>query len=63
MEYKHIGLIIMVVLVFALISSGCSIIVTRNYYSIQPKAYLETDSTACAAQLSTQSHKLNDGQQ
>jgi len=51
MENKNIRLIIFAVMVFTIISTGCSISITRNYYSENPKMPTKTDSTTYVVKL------------
>ena len=62
MEHKNIRLIIVVVTAFTILATGCSISITRNYYSPEPKAPIKTDSTTYVLKLGSQTHKPNDGQ-
>jgi hypothetical protein len=62
MEHKNIRLISVILTAFTLIATGCSISITRNYYSEKPKALIKTDSTTYVLQLGSQAHKPNDGQ-
>ena len=62
MEHKNIRLIIVVVTAFTILATGCSISITRNYYSAKPKAPIKTDNTTYVLKLSSQTHKPNDGQ-
>lgn len=62
MEYKNIRLIIVVVTAFTILTTGCSISITRNYYSEKPKTPIKTDSTTYVLKLGSQTHKRNDGQ-
>jgi capsular polysaccharide biosynthesis protein len=62
MEYKNIRLIIIAVIAFTLLTTGCSISITRNYYSAKPKTPIKTDSTTYVLKLGSQTHKPNDEQ-
>ena len=62
MEHKNIRLIIVVVTAFTILATGCSISITRNYYSAKPKTPIKTDSTTYVLKLGSQTHKPNDGQ-
>ena len=62
MEYKNIRLIIVVVIAFTILTTGCSISMTKNYYSAKPKSPIKTDSTTYVLKLDSQMHKPNDGQ-
>ncbi|MFC4720722.1 hypothetical protein ACFO5O_00195 [Geojedonia litorea] len=62
MEYKNIRLIIVVVTLFTILTTGCSISTTRNYYSEKPKTPIKTESTTYALKLGSQMHKPNDEQ-
>ena len=59
MENKNIRLIIFAVMVFTIISSGCSISITRNYYSEKPKTSIKTDSTTYLVKLGSHLPKPN----
>lgn len=59
MEHKNIRLII-VVTVFTILTTGCSILITRNYYSA--KTSIKTDSTTYVLKLDSETYKPNDGQ-
>lgn len=61
MEHKNIRLII-VVTVFTILTTGCSISITRNYYSAKPKMSIKTDSTTYVLKLDSETYKPNDGQ-
>tara|TARA_R110000868_G_scaffold299242_1_gene559456 strand:- start:1063 stop:1221 length:159 start_codon:yes stop_codon:yes gene_type:complete len=45
MKYKNIRIIIVAAIAFTILSAGCSITVTRNYYIVKPKTLKETDRT------------------
>lgn len=62
MEHKKIRLIIAVITVFTILSTGCSISITRNYFSEEPKTPIKTDSTTYVLKLNSQRHKPNNGQ-
>mgnify|MGYP003651145723 CR=1 FL=1 len=62
MEYKNIRLIIVVVTAFTILTTGCSISITRNYYGEKPKTPIKTDSTTYVLKLGSKMHKPNDGQ-
>ncbi|MDY0200489.1 MAG: hypothetical protein WC951_13060 [Bacteroidales bacterium] len=65
MEHKNIRLIIVVVTAFTILTiltTGCSISITRNYYGAKPKTPIITDSTNYVLKLGSQTHKPNDGQ-
>lgn len=62
MEHKNIRLIIIVVTAFTIITTGCSISITRNYYSAKPQTSIQTDSTTFVLKLGSQTHKPDDGQ-
>ena len=62
MEYKNIRIIIVVVTAFTILTAGCSISITRNYYGEKPKTPIKTDSTTYVLKLGSQMHKPNDGQ-
>lgn len=62
MEHKNIRLIIVVITAFTILATGCSISITKNYYSAKPKTPIKTDSTTYVLKLGPQTHKLNDGQ-
>ncbi len=62
MEHKNIRLIIAVITVFTILSTGCSISITRNYFSEKPKTPIKTDSTTYVLKLNSQTHKPNNGQ-
>lgn len=62
MEQKNIRLIIVVVTVFTLLATGCSISITRNYYNEKPKTPVKTDSTTYVLKLGTPTNEPNDGQ-
>ena len=59
MKLKNIILIFVSVVLFTLISTSCSITVSKNYYGEQQK---ESDSTASAIKLDSHLSKPNDGQ-
>lgn len=59
MENKNIRLIIVAVMVFTILSTGCSISITRNYYSEKPKAPIKTDSTTYVVKLGSHLLKPN----
>lgn len=61
MEHKNIRLII-VVTVFTILTTDCSILITRNYYSAKPKTSIKTDSTTYVLKLDSETYKPNDGQ-
>ena len=62
MKHKNIRLILIVITVFTILATGCSISITRNYYSAKPKTPIKTDSTTSVLKLGSQTHKPNDGQ-
>ena len=62
MEYKNIRLIIITVMAFTILSTGCSITVTKNIYNVKPKTPHETDCTTQVLPLGSQSPKPKDGQ-
>jgi hypothetical protein len=62
MEQKNFRLMIIFVTTFTIVTTGCSIPITRNYYSAKPKTLIITDSTSYVLQLGHQTHKSNDGQ-
>ncbi len=62
MEYKNIRLIIVVVTAFTILTTGCNISITRNYYSKKPKTPIKIDSTTYVLKLGFQMHKPNDAQ-
>ncbi|MBJ2176495.1 hypothetical protein JBL43_19760 [Aureibaculum sp. A20] len=59
MEHKNIRLIIIVVTAFTLLSAGCSISITKNYYGSESKTPIKTKSTTYAFKLGTQSLNPN----
>ena len=61
MEHKSIRLIIVVVTAFTMLTTGCTISITRNY-GAKPKTPIKTDSTTYVVKLGSQMHELNDGQ-
>ena len=61
MEHKNIRLII-VVTVFTILTTDCSILITINYYSAKPKTSIKTDSTTYVLKLDSETYKPNDGQ-
>lgn len=63
MENKNIRLIIIAGMVFTILSTGCSISITRNYYSETPKTPIKTDSTTYLVKLGSQLPKSNYEQQ
>lgn len=62
MKHKNIRLIIVVITAFTILATGCSISITRNYYSAKPKTPIKTDSTTYVLKLGSQTHKPSDGQ-
>ena len=62
MKHKSIRLIIIVVSAFTILTTGCSISITRNYYSTKPKTSIKTDSTTYVLKLDSETYKPNDGQ-
>lgn len=55
-------LIIVAVMVITILSTGCSISITRNHYNTKPKMPIKTDSTTYVVKLGTHLPKPNDGQ-
>lgn len=62
MEYKNIRLIIVAITALTILTTGCSISMTRNYYSAKPKTPIKADSTTYVLKTGSQTHKPNDGQ-
>ena len=62
MKLKNSRLLFVTVIAFTLLSTGCSITFTRNYYNAKPKQQKEIDSIKCALKLDSQASKPNDGQ-
>ncbi|AFL82602.1 hypothetical protein Aeqsu_3168 [Aequorivita sublithincola DSM 14238] len=62
MKLKNIRVLFVTAIAFTLLSTGCSITFTKNYYNAKPKQQKETDSTTCASKLDSQASKPNDGQ-
>ena len=54
MEYKNIKLIIAAVIAVTILTTACSISITRNYYGTKPKTSIKTDSTTYVLKLGSQ---------
>lgn len=59
MESKNIRLIIVAIMVFTILSTGCSIVITRNYYGEKPKTPIKTESTTYVVKLGSHLPKPN----
>jgi uncharacterized protein YceK len=59
MENKNIRLIIVAIMAFTILTTGCSISITRNYSCEKPKTPIKTDSTTYAVKLGSHLPKPN----
>ncbi|HTO16322.1 MAG TPA: hypothetical protein VLZ83_11155 [Edaphocola sp.] len=61
MKHENIKLII-VVTAFTILTTACSISITRNYYSAKSTTPIKTESTNYVLKLDSEMYKPNDGQ-